>query len=859
MDNSPTNDHNAKNEERDCCGHDGGTKQDPAAKHEERDPVCGMSVDPAAGKPEFVHDGRSYYFCCQGCHDKFAAAPESYLFERDPVCGMSVDPAAGKPEFVHDGRSYYFCSQGCHDKFAAAPQSYLDRRDDGAHGGHSHAATDYRSGGQELPEATVWVCPMCPEVRESEPGPCPSCGMALEPEFDPSAAPVENAELREMQRRFAVAALLSLPLLLLAMAPMLGIKHPLSSLSGESSRLLQLVLATPVVVWCGWPFFVRGWTSLRTRHLNMFTLIAAGTGTAYAHSVLATLAPSIFPAAFHRADGGVDVYFESAAVIVTLVLLGQVLELRAREKTGGAIRELLNLSPKTARRIKAGGSEEEVAVEDIEAGDKLRVRPGESIPADAVVLEGNSSVDESMISGESIPLEKSPGDKVIGGTVNGTGSLIIQAERVGSDTMLASIVRLVGEAQRSRAPVQRVADQVAAYFVPAVFAAAVLTFVAWAWLGPEPRLAFALINAVAVLIIACPCALGLATPMSIMVGTGRAARAGVLIRDAESLEALESVDTLVIDKTGTLTEGRPSVSRVRAFEGFDENEVLRLAAGLEVASEHPLAAAILAAARQRKLELPEVTEFEASPGRGIQGTIGGCRVTLGNVGFFEELHLQSSARAAQASIDDGDAAHTVVFLDVDGRAAGSLWVSDSIKHNAAESVAALQASGLEIILASGDNEAATRAVGKELGIKEVYAELLPADKEALVARLQEQGRNVAMAGDGVNDAPALARARVGIAMGTGTDVAMGSAGVTLLGGELGGIVRARELSRRTMRNIKQNLFFAFIYNALGVPLAGGILYPFTGMLLSPMIASAAMSMSSVSVISNALRLQRVKL
>jgi Cu+-exporting ATPase len=708
----------------------------------------------------------------------------------------------------------------------------------------------------DAPPGTIWTCPMHPEIRQDHPGACPICGMALEPEIA-SAGSGPSPELRDMSRRFWIGLVLSLPVIFLEMGghvfPALHHIVPLSL-----SAWLQLVLATPVVFWAGWPFFVRGWASVRSRHLNMFTLIAMGTGVAWLYSVAATLAPAAFPEAFRAADGTVAVYFEAAAVITALVLLGQVLELRARERTGGAIKALLNLAPRTARRLKADGQDEEVAIDEIAVGDRLRVRPGEKVPVDGVVEDGRSSLDESMVTGESMPVGKVAGDAVIGGTFNQSGALVIRAEKVGRDTMLARIVQMVAEAQRSRAPIQRLADQVAGWFVPAVLLVAAIAFAAWAIWGPEPRLAHGLVAAVAVLIIACPCALGLATPMSIMVGIGRGAGLGVLIRNAEALERMEKIDTLVVDKTGTLTLGRPSVTRILAAEGFDEAELLRFAAAVERASEHPLALAVVAAARERGMALPEVTDFDSPTGKGAMGLVEGRRITLGNAAFLRERGVDPAALEAKADVLRRDGA-TAIFVGVDGQAAGVLAIADPVKETTAEAIAALRKDGISVVMLTGDNRTTAEAVARTLGITDVEADVLPDRKSAVVARLRGEGRVVAMAGDGVNDAPALAAADVGIAMGQGTDVAIESAGVTLLRGDLNGIVRARRLSAATMSNIRQNLFFAFVYNAAGVPVAAGLLYPVFGILLSPIIAAAAMALSSVSVVGNALRLNRTAL
>jgi Cu+-exporting ATPase len=708
----------------------------------------------------------------------------------------------------------------------------------------------------DAPPGAIWTCPMHPEIRQDHPGACPICGMALDPEIA-SADSGPSPELRDMSRRFWIGLVLSLPVIFLEMGghvfPALHHIVPLSL-----STWLQLMLATPVVLWAGWPFFVRGWASLRSRNLNMFTLIAMGTGVAWLYSVTATLAPAAFPEAFRAADGTVAVYFEAAAVITVLVLLGQVLELRARERTGGAIKALLNLAPRTARRLTVDGQDEEVAIEAIAVGDRLRVRPGEKVPVDGVVEDGRSSLDESMVTGESMPVGKAAGDAVIGGTLNQSGALVIRAEKVGRDTMLARIVQMVAEAQRSRAPIQRLADQVAGWFVPAVLLVAGLSFAAWAIWGPEPRLAHGLVAAVAVLIIACPCALGLATPMSIMVGIGRGAGFGVLIRNAEALERMERIDTLVVDKTGTLTLGRPSVTRILAADGYDEGELLRLAAAVERASEHPLALAVVAAARERGIALPEVTDFDSPTGKGAVGLVEGKRITLGNAPFLKERGVDPAALESKADALRRDGA-TAIFVGVDGQAAGVLAIADPVKETTAEAIAALRKDGISVVMLTGDNRTTAEAVARTLGITDVEADVLPDRKSAVVARLRGEGRVVAMAGDGVNDAPALAAADVGIAMGQGTDVAIESAGVTLLQGDLNGIVRARRLSAATMSNIRQNLFFAFVYNAAGVPVAAGLLYPFFGILLSPIIAAAAMALSSVSVVGNALRLNRTAL
>jgi Cu+-exporting ATPase len=791
----------------------------------------------------------------------------------DPVCGMKVDPSHPRGgSFEHQGKTYYFCSPGCRTKFAGDPDGWLARgpkgmaaqpvtmtlrRGAGAAGAAPKPGAAYVQTGagaayvQPRAESIEWTCPMHPEIVQNGPGDCPICGMALEPKTI-TAGEVENPELADMTRRFWVAAALSTPLVVLAMAGM-----AITWLSHGIRGWIELALATPVCLWAGWPLLVRGARSIQSRNLNMFTLIALGVGVAYVFSVVAVLAPGIFPAGLRGHMGAPPVYFEAAAVIVTLVLLGQVLELRARARTGQAIRKLLDLAPAVARRL--GGrdhtQEEEVPLSDVVPGDRLRVRPGEKVPVDGVVIEGGGSIDESMVTGESIPVHKQPGDRVIGATVNGTGSFVMRAERVGRDTLLARIVALVGEAQRSRAPIQRLADVVSSYFVPTVVVVAILTFVAWSMAGPEPRFAYGIVNAVSVLIIACPCALGLATPMSIMVASGRGATMGVLFRNAEAIEIFERVDTLALDKTGTLTQGRPELSTVSWIEGTDEREVLSLAASLEQGSEHPLAGAIVRGAKARGLALERVEFFESETGLGVRGRVAGRVVVVGSQAFFEKLRIEVGdlARRADALRQDGQ---SVVLVAIDGRPAGLVGVTDPIKVSAVEAVRALHAEGLRLVMLTGDHTATAKAVARRLGIDEVRAEVTPDAKAAAIRSMQAEGRKVAMAGDGVNDAPALAVADVGIAMGTGTDIAMESAGVTLVKGDLRGIVRARRLSRLTIGNIKQNLFFAFVYNAVGVPVAAGALYPVFGLLMSPMIAAAAMSVSSVSVIANALRLRR---
>jgi Cu+-exporting ATPase len=780
--------------------------------------------------------------------------PGSVRLQTDPVCGMKVDPATARGgSHEHAGMVHYFCNPRCRERFAADPEHWLKAGPSIAAMAAPGPAPPVAAPGERL----EYVCPMDPEVLETKPGPCRICGMALEPRTI-TLAEEKSSELEDMTRRFRVSLALTVPLLLLAMGAMLPghLVHRVVSPAAQGG--LELLLATPVVVWGGWPFFQRMWTSFRTGHLNMFTLIGIGTGIAWLYSLAAVLVPGVFPLSFRGHDGEVGRYFESSAVIVTLVLMGQVLELRARHRTSGAIKALLGLAPKNARRLAADGSEADVPLEDVRPGDRLRVRPGEKVPVDGGVLEGTSSVDESMITGEPIPVEKGPGSRVTGSTLNGTGGFVMRAEKVGKDTLLARIVQLVAEAQRSRAPIQRLADSVAAWFVPAVVAVAAIAFVAWALVGPQPRFAYALVAAVSVLIIACPCALGLATPMSIMVGVGRGASAGVLVKNAEALEILARVDTLVVDKTGTLTEGRPTVVSVLGLDGRDDPDALRLAASLERASEHPLAGAIVRAAEERGLVLAPVEGFSSSTGRGVRGTVEGRMVGLGNPAFFQERGVDLSALAGKAEAERREG-RTVVFLAVDAKPRALLSVADPLKDSAREAVRDLRAGGIDLVMLTGDNRTAAEAVGRALGIERVEADVLPEGKAEVVRRLQGEGRVVAMAGDGVNDAPALAAAQVGIAMGTGTDVAMQSAGITLVKGDLRGIVRARRLSRATIANIRQNLFWAFFYNALGIPIAAGVLYPWLGWLLSPMVAAAAMSLSSVTVITNALRLRGVRL
>jgi Cu+-exporting ATPase len=771
-------------------------------------------------------------------HEHSHGTPATHL-AIDPVCGMTVDPHTAKHRSEHAGRPHSFCSAGCKTKFDANPAKYLDKA--------AHPP-------EPVPEGAIYTCPMHPEVQQVGPGSCPICGMALEPMMV-TATQGPNEELIDMVRRFWIGLLLTLPVFVLEMGSHLFGWDPLPR---GWSPWVQFVLATPVVLWAGWPFFVRGWQSLVTRNLNMFTLIAIGTGVAWSYSVVATLAPGLFPAAFRDHHGTVAVYFEAAAVITVLVLLGQVLELRARDATSGAIRALLDLAPKTARRISPDGAEAEVPLEDVQVGDALRVRPGEKVPVDGVVTEGRSAIDESMVTGESMPVTKGEGDSVLGGTLNRSGGLVITAEKVGRDTMLARIVQLVATAQRSRAPIQRLADQVSGWFVPGVLAVAALAFAVWALFGPPPQLAYGLVAAVSVLIIACPCALGLATPMSIMVGVGRGAAAGVLIRDAEALERLEKVDTLILDKTGTLTEGRPAVTAIVPAEGFAEDEVLRLAAAVEKPSEHPLAEAIVRAAEARGIAIPKVLGFDSPTGKGAYGMVERKRVTLGSAAFLKELGIDVASLVAKADELRADGA-TAIFAGINGQPAAVIAIADPVKATTPAALKALADDGIRIVMLTGDNRVTAEAVARRLGITEVEADVLPEGKAAVVARYRAEGRVVAMAGDGVNDAPALAAADVGIAMGTGTDVAMESAGVTLVKGDLIGLVRARRLSEATMGNIRQNLVFAFAYNALGVPVAAGLLYPAFGLLLSPMIAAAAMALSSVSVIGNALRLRAVKL
>ncbi len=784
------------------------------------------------------HDPHDHHHHHHQHHDGSAAPPDGKAL--DPVCGMTVDPAKTPHHAEHEGREFHFCGAGCRAKFEADPQKYLS--------GEKPAAP-------EAPPGTIYTCPMHPEVRQVGPGTCPICGMALEPELiTADAGP--NPELADMRRRFWIGLALAVPVVVLEMGGhLLGLDR---FISPSASNWAQLALATPVVLWAGWPFFERGARSLASRNLNMFTLIAMGVGVAWLYSLAATIAPQAFPPAFRRHDGSVPIYFEAAATITVLVLLGQVLELRAREQTSGAIRALMDLAPKTARRVRDDGSDEEVGLDQIHAGDRLRVRPGEKVPVDGEIVDGRVSIDESMITGESMPVTRQAGDKVVGGSLNRTGSFVMRAEKVGAETLLAQIVQMVAQAQRSRAPIQRLADRVSGWFVPAVIAVALIAFAAWAMVGPEPRLVHALVAAVSVLIIACPCALGLATPISIMVGVGRGAHAGVLIKNAEALERFEAIDTLVVDKTGTLTEGRPAVTAILPHGGFGESEVLRLAASVERGSEHPLADAIVRAAREGGLALAEPSDFDSPVGRGVKATVEGRRIVLGSANFLAEEGADVSALDGLAEPLRAEGA-TAIYMAVDGSAAAVIAIADPIKATTQEAVRALGADGVHVVMLTGDNRTTAEAVARRLGIAEVEAEVLPQDKAAVVQRLRGQGRRVAMAGDGVNDAPALAAAEVGVAMGAGADVAIESAGVTLLSGDLQGLVKARRLSRAVMRNIRQNLFFAFVYNAAGVPIAAGVLYPALGLLLSPQIAAAAMALSSVSVIGNALRLRAVKL
>lgn len=883
----------------------------PSRAGSDTDPVCGMRVGSSTAAGRYDYQGKTYFFCGLSCLNKFKADPERFvkstptdhitlskrkplpmmkpaqpvpiIGEIDPVCGMTVQPATAVGSYEYRGKKYYFCAARCLERFRADPEYYLI----------PPAQRVPKPAPNPAKRSVKYVCPMDPEVLETKPGACPVCGMALEPadlsvaatrteytcpmhpeivQADPGNCPIcgmaleprtvtveeANPELVDMTRRFWQSVVLGAPIFALMISEMLP-SQPLQQLfSGRALVWFQFVLATPVVLWIGRPLFERAWSSIVNRHLNMFTLIGLGTGAAYLYSVAATLVPRLFPDSFRVHGGELAVYFEPAVAIIALVLLGQVLELRARSRTSSALKALLGLAPKTARIVRSDGREDDIPLEQVQVGDRLRVRPGEKIPVDGVVIEGVSAVDESMVTGESLPVEKKPGQKVVGATVNGTGSFVMQAERVGRETLLAQIVRMVGEAQRTRAPIQRLADVVAAYFVPIVILVAAVTFVLWALYGPEPRMAYALLNAVAVLIIACPCALGLATPMSIMVGTGRGATAGVLIRNAEALETLAKVDVLVVDKTGTLTEGKPRLMTVAPLPHVTETELLKLVAGLEKSSEHPLASAIVSGARDKGILPSKIEDFRSLTGKGVTGTIEGRSVAVGTLLLLHELGIDTKPLLAQAEpLRQGG--QTVVFAAIDGKPAGLLGVADPVKSTTPEAIDLLHREGLRLVMVTGDNRTTAEAVARRLQIDEVQADVLPEQKAAVIKRFQAEGHIVAMAGDGINDAPALAQAQVGIAMGTGTDVAMESAGVTLVKGDLRAIARARRLSRGTMRNIRQNLFFAFVYNTLGVPVAAGILYPFVGILLSPMIASAAMTFSSVSVIANALRLRKLVL
>jgi len=849
-----------------------------------------MRVDPAKSRFSHDHAGQTYYFCCGGCQTAFKTAPDQFLTALDPVCGMTVASTGSAITHEHAGQTYYFCCDGCRTKFQAAPDRYLapassgpdvgsavspDAPDDGSHPGawficpmdpevrepkpgacpKCGMALEAELGADALLPGVEYICPMHPEVVRDQPGSCPRCGMALEARtVDPTDQP--NPELDDMTRRFWLGLVIGFPVFALAMTEMVLGDWVDGAIGRATSNWIQLVFATPVVLWAGRPFFERAWASVVNRSPNMFTLIGLGVGSAYLYSLAATVAPGLFPDGFRMA-GGVEPYFDTSVVIIVLVLLGQVLELRARGRTGAALRALLGLAPPTARRV-TDEVEEDVPLAVVHPGDQLRVRPGERVPVDGLVVEGRSAVDESMLTGEPLPVEKVEGARVTGGTLNGTGTLLMRAERVGAQTLLAQIVNMVADAQRSRAPIQRLADRLAAFFVPAVVTVAILAFIGWAVWGPEPRLALALLSSVAVLIIACPCALGLATPMAIMVGTGRGAGVGVLVKNAEALETLERVDTLIVDKTGTLTEGKPSVVTVLPVDGTTETELLTVAAGLERASEHPLAAAVMQAATERALRVPEVDDFHAEVGHGVTGRVQGRPVLLGTAVLLADRGVDTSPLSARAD-ELRRQGETVVFVAVDGTLVGLLGVADPVKSTTAEALRQLRAEGLRIVMVTGDNQVTAMAVAAGLGITEVVAGVLPAEKQRIVAERQAAGEVVAMAGDGINDAPALAEAAVGIAMGTGTDVAIESAGITLVRGDLRAIHQARRLSRATMRNIRQNLFLAFVYNAIGVPVAAGVLYPFLGVLISPMWASAAMTLSSLSVISNALRLRHTQL
>jgi P-type Cu+ transporter len=807
---------------------------------ESRDPVCGMRVRPdtAAGHAEF--GGRAWHFCSKGCQAKFQADPERFVSRAETLYTCPMHPEIRQP------------GPG------ACPKCGMNLVPVGASHEEARPAPQKKPPQPSQAGKAIWTCPMHPEIERDAPGSCPKCGMALEPNSPAMSLNEENPELKDMQRRFWISAVLTVPLVALAMGHMIGSLHLDSLLHPALRRGVELLLATPVVLWGGWPFFQRFGASLVHRSLNMFTLIGLGVGVAYIYSLVATLAPGLFPAAFRDPHGQVGVYFEAAAVIVTLVLLGQVMELRARSQTGAAIKALLGLAPKTARRVPDHGPEEEIALADVQVGDVLRIRPGEKVPVDGRVVEGSSAVDESMVTGEPIPVGKTAGDPIIGATLNGRGSLLMRAEKVGSETLLSQIVHMVGEAQRSRAPIQKLADQVSGYFVPIVIGVAVLTFLAWAIWGPPPALAFALINAVSVLIIACPCALGLATPMSIMVATGKGATSGVLFRNAEAIEVLRKVQVLVVDKTGTLTEGKPRLAALEPLPGWKEADLMRWAAGLEQGSEHPLAEAIVKHVEAQGIAIPKAVDFQSVTGKGVRGQVEGHNVALGNLRMVQEGGSDPGVLSAKAEARRREG-ETVLYMTVDGKAAALLAVADPIKASAPDAIASLKRSGLRIVMLTGDNRTTAEAVGRKLGLAEVIADVLPEGKAAAVKKLQAEGWKVAMAGDGINDAPALAQAEVGIAMGTGTDVAMQSAGVTLVKGDLSGIVRARRLSKATVSNIRQNLLFAFIYNVMGVPIAAGILYPFTGLLLSPVFAAAAMSFSSVSVIMNSLRLRGVRI
>jgi Cu+-exporting ATPase len=869
------------------------------------DPVCGMTVDPANAAATHTHEGVRYYFCATSCQQKFAADPQHYVGAsaakdaphsccqhaapvksvstvKDPVCGMTIDPVTAAATADHEGQSFYFCCPHCRQKFLADPTRYLGAIREGEAPAEpplpTHHEVEYTCPmhpevrqvgpgicpqcgmglepiGEPATTKTEYICPMHPEVVSEHPAACPKCGMALEPrtvELDDAPNPEET----DMMRRFWVGVVLGLPVFIIAMTDMLP-NNPLHHYAAKLNWV-QLLLATPVVLWCGWPFFERAWHSVRNLSPNMFTLIALGVGSAYLYSLAATVVPHIFPAGFRGMDGSVMPYFDTAVVVTVLILLGQVLELKARGRTSGAIRRLLGLAPKTARRVDPDGSEHDVPLAQIRVGDVLRIRPGEKTPADGIVTEGRSAVDESMISGEPLPVEKEPGSRVVAATVNGTGSLLIRADKVGQDTLLAQIVRMVGEAQRTRAPIERIVDQVSRYFVPAVVTIALLAFAVWSVWGPDPKLTLALVNAVAVLIIACPCALGLATPMAVMVGIGKGAENGILIKNAEALEILQRADTLVVDKTGTLTEGKPRLASVEPASGHESDEILRIAAGLERGSEHPLAAAIVQGAEEKSLSIPSAAGVQSVTGKGITGTVAGRSVALGNAAMMADLGLNLSAH--QARVDElRGAGQTVMMLAIDGAFAGLISVADRIKATTAHAIRLLHAEGLRVIMLTGDSRRTAEAVGRELGIDEIIAEVLPEQKIAAVKKLQAEGRVVAMAGDGINDAPALAQAQIGIAMGSGTDVAMESAAITLVKGDLLGVVRARQLSRATMTNIRQNLFLAFVYNAASVPVAAGVLYPFIGLLISPIWASVAMSLSSLSVVGNALRLRNMRL